>query len=46
MRNAGYVPSAPSEMLGEAMVKNLESIKKYLSDGRQSVCVSGRYKKP
>lgn len=33
MKNAGYVPSAPSEMLGEKMVKNLESIKKYLSDG-------------
>lgn len=33
MRNAGYVPSAPSEMLGEAMVKNLESIKKHLEAG-------------
>jgi len=33
MKNAGYVPSAPSEMLGAAMVKNLESIKEHLAAG-------------
>ena len=30
---AGYVPSAPSEMLGPAMIKNLESIKEHLAAG-------------
>lgn len=33
MKNAGYVPSVPSEMLGAAMVKNLESIKEHLATG-------------
>jgi 1-acyl-sn-glycerol-3-phosphate acyltransferase len=33
MKNAGYVPSAPSEMLGTAMIKNLESIKEHLATG-------------
>lgn len=33
LKNSGYVPSAPSEMLGAAMIKNLESIKKHLAAG-------------
>jgi len=33
LRNAGYVPSAPSEMLGQAMINNLESIKEHLAAG-------------
>jgi 1-acyl-sn-glycerol-3-phosphate acyltransferase len=33
LNNSGYVPSAPSEMLGAAMVKNLESIKEHLATG-------------
>ena len=33
LKNSGYVPSAPSEMLGPAMVKNLESIKEHLAAG-------------
>ena len=33
LRAAGYVPSAPSEMLGPAMIKNLESIKEHLAAG-------------
>jgi len=33
LNNAGYVPSAPSEMLGPAMINNLESIKAYLASG-------------
>lgn len=33
LKSSGYVPSAPSEMLGAAMIKNLESIKEYLAKG-------------
>jgi 1-acyl-sn-glycerol-3-phosphate acyltransferase len=33
LKNTGYIPSAPSEMLGAAMIKNLESIKEYLAAG-------------
>lgn len=33
LRNAGYVPSAPSEMMGPAMINNLESIKEHLATG-------------
>lgn len=33
LNNSGYVPSAPSEMLGPAMIKNLESIKEHLASG-------------
>jgi len=33
LRNSGYVPSAPSEMLGPAMINNLENIKKHLQEG-------------
>lgn len=33
LNNAGYIPSAPSEMLGPAMIKNLESIKEHLAAG-------------
>ena len=33
LKNSGYVPSAPSEMLGAAMIKNLESIKEHLAAG-------------
>ena len=33
LKNSGYIPSAPSEMLGPAMIKNLEEIKKHLAAG-------------
>ncbi len=33
LKNSGYVPSAPSEMLGPAMINNLESIKEHLAAG-------------
>jgi 1-acyl-sn-glycerol-3-phosphate acyltransferase len=33
LNNSGYIPSAPREMLGPAMIKNLESIKRYLASG-------------
>jgi 1-acyl-sn-glycerol-3-phosphate acyltransferase len=33
LKNSGYVPSAPSEMLGPAMINNLESIKEHLASG-------------
>jgi 1-acyl-sn-glycerol-3-phosphate acyltransferase len=33
LNNSGYIPSAPSEMLGPAMINNLESIKEYLASG-------------
>ena len=33
LKNSGYVPSVPSEMLGPAMINNLESIKKHLAAG-------------
>lgn len=33
LRNAGYIPSAASEMLGPAMIKNLEAIKEHLAAG-------------
>lgn len=33
LKNAGYIPSAPNEMLGPAMIKNLESIKEHLAAG-------------
>ena len=33
LKNSGYVPSVPSEMLGPAMIKNLEEIKKHLTAG-------------
>jgi 1-acyl-sn-glycerol-3-phosphate acyltransferase len=33
LRTSGYVPSMPSEMLGPAMIKNLEEIKKHLAAG-------------
>ncbi len=33
LRNSGYVPSAPSEMMGPAMINNLESIKEHLAAG-------------
>jgi len=33
LKASGYVPSASSEMLGPAMIKNLESIKKHLAAG-------------
>jgi 1-acyl-sn-glycerol-3-phosphate acyltransferase len=33
LRNAGYIPSAPNEMMGAAMINNLESIKKHLAAG-------------
>jgi 1-acyl-sn-glycerol-3-phosphate acyltransferase len=33
LRNAGYVPSAPSEMMGPAMINNLERIKEHLAAG-------------
>ncbi len=33
LKNSGYVPSAPSEMLGPAMINNLESIKEHLTAG-------------
>ncbi len=33
LKNSGYVPSAPSEMLGPAMINNLESIKNHLAAG-------------
>jgi len=31
--NSGYIPSAPTEMLGPAMIQNLENIKKHLAAG-------------
>jgi 1-acyl-sn-glycerol-3-phosphate acyltransferase len=33
LKTSGYVPSMPSEMLGPAMIKNLEEIKKHLAAG-------------
>ena len=33
LKNAGYIPSAPNEMLGPAMIGNLESIKEHLAAG-------------
>jgi len=33
LKTSGYVPSMPSEMLGPAMIKNLEEIKKHLAGG-------------
>jgi 1-acyl-sn-glycerol-3-phosphate acyltransferase len=33
LKNSGYVPSAPREMLGPAMINNLESIKEHLTAG-------------
>ncbi|HPD57594.1 MAG TPA: lysophospholipid acyltransferase family protein [Smithellaceae bacterium] len=33
LKSAGYIPSAPNEMMGAAMINNLESIKKHLADG-------------
>ena len=33
LRNAGYIPSAPNEMMGAAMINNLESIKEHLAAG-------------
>jgi len=33
LKNSGYVPSAPTEMQGAAMIKNLESIKEHLAQG-------------
>lgn len=33
LKKAGYVPSAPSEMSGPAMIDNLESIKRHLAEG-------------
>jgi 1-acyl-sn-glycerol-3-phosphate acyltransferase len=33
LKTSGYVPSMPSEMLGPAVIKNLEEIKKHLAAG-------------
>jgi 1-acyl-sn-glycerol-3-phosphate acyltransferase len=33
LKNAGYIPSAPNEMLGPTMIGNLESIKEHLAAG-------------
>ena len=33
LRKTGYVPSAPSEMEGDAMIGNLEAIKEHLDEG-------------
>jgi 1-acyl-sn-glycerol-3-phosphate acyltransferase len=33
LRNAGYIPSTPNEMMGAAMINNLESIKEHLAAG-------------
>jgi 1-acyl-sn-glycerol-3-phosphate acyltransferase len=33
LKTSGYVPSMPREMLGPAMIKNLEEIKKHLTAG-------------
>lgn len=33
LKNTGYIPSAPNEMMGAAMINNLESIKKHMADG-------------
>jgi 1-acyl-sn-glycerol-3-phosphate acyltransferase len=33
LKTSGYVPSMPSEMLGPAMINNLEEIKKHLAAG-------------
>ncbi|MBN1473544.1 MAG: 1-acyl-sn-glycerol-3-phosphate acyltransferase [Syntrophaceae bacterium] len=33
LKNTGYIPSAPNEMMGAAMINNLEAIKKHLVDG-------------
>ncbi len=33
LRRAGYVPSSSAEMLGEAMIKNLENVKAHLAAG-------------
>jgi len=33
LKNTGYIPSAPNEMMGAAMINNLESIKKHIADG-------------
>ena len=33
LKTSGYVPSMPSEMLGPAMIKNLEEIKNHLAAG-------------
>lgn len=33
LQAAGYIPSAPREMLGAAMIKNLEIIKEHLASG-------------
>jgi 1-acyl-sn-glycerol-3-phosphate acyltransferase len=33
LKNSGYLPSAPTEMLGAAMIKHLESIKEHLDQG-------------
>jgi 1-acyl-sn-glycerol-3-phosphate acyltransferase len=33
LKNTGYIPSAPNEMMGAAMINNLEAIKKHLADG-------------
>ncbi|HOW57174.1 MAG TPA: lysophospholipid acyltransferase family protein, partial [Smithellaceae bacterium] len=33
LRQYGFIPSAPAEMMGEAMLKNLESIRRHLAAG-------------
>jgi 1-acyl-sn-glycerol-3-phosphate acyltransferase len=33
LRTSGYIPSAPSQMLGPAMIENLEAIKEHLAEG-------------
>ena len=33
LKSTGYIPSAPNEMMGAAMINNLEAIKKHLADG-------------
>jgi len=33
LRQYGFIPSSPAEMLGETMIKNLESIKQHLAEG-------------
>jgi 1-acyl-sn-glycerol-3-phosphate acyltransferase len=33
LKTAGYIPSAPNEMMGAAMINNLEAIKNHLADG-------------
>jgi len=40
-----FLPGS-SDMLGPAMINNLEDIKKHLAEGGNLICISGRNQKP